>query len=70
MTYPGLSMLDGSSKIYYWIFGSLSVGGCGGHSMRPKLNLKDKGQMFIANEHTDMYAGIHKLQLSIVSDFF
>ena len=34
------------------IFGTLSIGGCVGHSMRPKLNLKD-GQISKSNEHTD-----------------
>jgi hypothetical protein len=31
------------------IFGTFSVGGCGGHPMRPKLNLKDKGQISKTN---------------------
>ena len=33
------------------IFGTLSLGG---HHMRPKLNLKDKGQMSQPNEYTDI----------------
>ena len=41
------------------IFGTLSIGGCGGHPMRPKINLKDKGQMSIANEHTDTFYVAH-----------
>ena len=46
MTYPGLSMWNGSSKpTILLIFGNLSLGSCEGHPMRPKLNLKDKGQM-------------------------
>jgi hypothetical protein len=32
------------------IFGTLSLEG---YPMRPKLNLKDKGQMSKPNEHTD-----------------
>ena len=45
-TYPGLSMWNGSSKTHYFIdFSTLSLGGCGGHPMRPKLNLKVKSQM-------------------------
>ena len=56
MTYPGLSMWNGSSKTHYFIdFGTLSLGGCGGHSMRPKLNLKDKDQMSTPNEYTDNF---------------
>ena len=37
------------------IFSTLSLGGCGGHSMRPKLNLKDKIQMSTPNEYTDNF---------------
>ena len=36
-------------------FGTLSLGGCGGHPMRPKLNLKNKGQMSTPNEYTDNF---------------
>ena len=55
-TYPGLSMWNGSSKTHYFIdFGTLSLGGCGGHSMRPKLNSKNKGQMSTPNEYTDHF---------------
>ena len=51
MTYPGLSLWNGLSKIHYFIdFGHLSLGGCGGHPMRPKLNLKGKGQIFKPNQ--------------------
>ena len=54
MTYPCLIMWNGSSKTHYFIdFGTLSLGGCGGHPMRPKLNLKDKSQMSTPNEYTD-----------------
>jgi hypothetical protein len=53
MTYSGLSMWNGSSKTHCFIdFGTLSLGGCGGHPMRPKLNLKDKGQISKPNETT------------------
>ena len=56
MTYPGLSMWNGSSKTHYFIdFGTLSLGGCGGHPMRPKLNLKDKSQMSTPNEYPDNF---------------
>ena len=34
------------------IFSTLSVGGCWGHSVRPKLNSKDKGQISKPNEYT------------------
>ena len=37
------------------IFGILSLGGCGGHPMRPKLNLEDKDQMSTPNEYTDNF---------------
>ena len=37
------------------IFGTLSLGGCGGHPMRPKLNLKDKDQMSTPNEYTNNF---------------
>ena len=37
------------------IFGTLSLGGCGGHPMRPKLNLKDKSQISTPNEYTDNF---------------
>ena len=37
------------------IFGTLSLGGCGGHPKRPKLNLKDKSQMSAPNEYTDNF---------------
>jgi len=54
MTYPGFPMLDGSSKsTFLVVFGTLSVWGCGGHCMRPELDLKEKSQISIANEHTD-----------------
>ena len=33
-------------------FGTLSVGGCGGHPIRPKLNLNNKGQMSKPDEYT------------------
>ena len=36
-------------------FGTFSLGGCGGHPMRPKLNLKNKIQMFKPNEYTDNF---------------
>ena len=37
------------------IFSTLSLGGCGGHPMRPELNLKDKSQMSKPNEYTDNF---------------
>ena len=54
MDYPGLSMWHGSSKTHYFIdfLHSLSLGGCGGHPMTPKLNLNDKNQMSMPNEYT------------------
>jgi hypothetical protein len=47
--------MDNKKSTFLLIFGTLSVGGCRGHSMRPKLNLKDRGQMSITNEHTDTF---------------
>ena len=43
ITHPGLPMLDGSSKSTFPVgFGTLSVLGCGGHSVVPELDLKEK----------------------------
>ena len=39
----------------FLILSSFSLGGCGGHPMRPKLNLKDKSQMSTPNEYTDNF---------------
>ena len=36
-------------------FGTLSLGGCWGHPMRQKLNLKDKCQISKPNEYTDNF---------------
>ena len=45
--------MDHQKPTILLIFGTLSLGGCGGHPMRPKLNLKDKSQMSTLNEYTD-----------------
>ena len=45
--------MDHQKPTILLIFGTLSLGGCGGHPMRPKLNLKDKSQMSTPNEYTD-----------------
>ena len=37
------------------IFGPFSIGGFGGHPMRPKLNLKDKIQMSKPNKYIDTF---------------
>jgi hypothetical protein len=69
MTYPGLSMWNGSSKTHYFIdFGTLSLGGCGGHPMRPKLNLKDKSQMSTPNEYTDNFKSNSTCTFSFCQD--
>ena len=47
--------MDHQKPTVLLIFGTFSLGGCGGHSMRPKLNLKNKGQMSIAKEHKDTF---------------
>ena len=45
--------MDHQKPTILLIFSTLSLGGCGGHPMRPKLNLKDKSQMSTPNEYTD-----------------
>ena len=45
--------MDDNKPTVLLIFGTFFLGGCGGHPMRPKLNLKDKGQMSTLNEYTD-----------------
>ena len=47
--------MDHQKPTILLIFGTLSLGGCGGHPMRPKLNLKDKSQMSTPNEYTDNF---------------
>jgi hypothetical protein len=47
--------MDHQKTTILLIFGTLSLGGCGGHPMRPKLNSKDKGQMSKLNEYTDNF---------------
>ena len=44
--------IDHQKPTILLIFGTLSLGGCGGHPMRLKLNLKDKSQMSTSNECT------------------
>ena len=45
--------MDHQKPTILLIFGTLSLGGCGDHPMRPKLNLKDKSQMSKPNKYTD-----------------
>ena len=45
--------MDDQKPTVLLIFGTLSLGGCGGHPMRPKLNLKDKDKMSKSNEYID-----------------
>ena len=47
--------IDHQKPTILLIFGTPSLGGCGGHPMRPKLNLKDKVQMSKPNEYTDNF---------------
>ena len=47
--------MDHQKPTILLIFSTLSLGGCGGHSMRPELNLKDKSQMSKPNEYTDNF---------------
>ena len=47
--------MDHEKPTILLIFSTLSLGGCGGHPMRPKLNLKNKGQISKPNEYTDNF---------------
>ena len=47
--------IDHQKSTILLIFSTLSLGGCGGHPMRPELNLKDKIQMSTTNEYTDNF---------------
>ena len=47
--------MDHQKPTMLLIFGTLSLGGCVGHPMRPKLNLKDKVQISKPNEYTDNF---------------
>ena len=47
--------MDHQKSTILLIFGTLSLRGFGGHPMRSKLNLKDKGQMSKPNEYTDNF---------------
>ena len=47
--------MDDQKLTVLLIFGTFSLGGCGGHPMRPKLNLKGKGQMSKPNKYTDNF---------------
>ena len=47
--------MDHQNPTILLIFSTLSLGGCGGHPMRPKLNLKNKSQMSAPNEYTDNF---------------
>ena len=45
--------MDHQKPTILLIFGTLSLGGCRGHPMRPKLNSKDKGKMSKPYEYPD-----------------
>ena len=47
--------MDHQKPTVLLVFGTFSIGGCGGHPMRPKLNLKDEDQMSTPNEYTDNF---------------
>jgi hypothetical protein len=47
--------MDHQMSTILLIFSTLSLGGHGGHPVRPKLNLKDKSQMSTPNEYTDNF---------------
>ena len=47
--------MDHQKPTILLIFGTLSLGGCWGHPMRQKLNLKDKCQISKPNEYTDKF---------------
>ena len=47
--------MDHQKPTVLLIFGTLSLEGCGGHPMRPKLKLKDKGQISKPSKCTDNF---------------
>ena len=47
--------MDHQKSTILLIFSTLSLGGCGGHPMRPELNLKDKSQMSTPNDYPDNF---------------
>ena len=47
--------MDHQKSTILLILGPFSLEGCGGQLMRPKLNLKCKGQMSKPNEYTDNF---------------
>ena len=47
--------IDHQKSTILLTFSTLSLGGHGGHPMRPKLNLKDKSQMSTPNEYTENF---------------
>ena len=47
--------MDHQTPTTLLIFSTLSLGGCGGHPTRPRLNLKDKSQMSTPDEYTDNF---------------
>ena len=47
--------MDHQKSTISLIFSTLSLGGCGGHPMRSKLNLKDKSQISTPDEYTDNF---------------
>ena len=47
--------MDHQKPIILLIFGTLSLGDCGGHTGRTKLNLKDKSQMSTPDEYPDNF---------------
>ena len=47
--------MDHQKPTILLIFGTLSLGGCRGHPMRPTLNLKHKDQLSTPNEYTDNF---------------
>ena len=50
--------MDHQKPTILLIFSILSLGDCGGHHMRPELDLKDKSQMSRPNEYTDNFQSI------------
>ena len=47
--------MDHQKPTVLLIFGTFSLGGCGGQSRRPKLNFKNKDQMSTPNEYTNNF---------------
>jgi hypothetical protein len=63
---PSQCRIDHQNYSVPLIFGTPSVGGCGGHPIRPKLNLNNKGQMSKPDEYTYAFKlNLNRIFLSV-----